>query len=146
MPVEEVLALDARATAVRVVRVRVSPRERLDELVGRRTVGVKRRTLPRVGIEPWHAHEPRALMELASAVEAVQPDVPVVPLRTLGTLRCWDPRSSHRTVIVGALDDTSDGTEVPSGACGKPLLARYFPSGDSASQNLRSRVSQDRHA
>lgn len=108
-----------------------SRRERRRERPDRQLVEGSFQTLPGLGIEPRHAHEPRALMELVSAVEAIEPDVAVVPLRALGAPRCRDPRSGHRNVIVGASRDTSHDTEVPSGASGKPLSTRYFPTGSS---------------
>jgi hypothetical protein len=62
-------------------------------------------------------------------VEAVEPDVPLMPPRAGRTSSCRVPRLRHDTGVVGPPRDTSDGTTVPSGASGNPHQTRDFPIG-----------------
>src|ERR1035437_1007700 len=112
---------------------------RLDELVLGRAVGVERRPLAGAWVRARNATEARALVVRVAPVEAVEPDVALVPLRAGRASRCRVLRPRHLTGVVGPRRDTSDGTKVPSGASGNPHQTRDLR-GRSGSMSGRTAV------
>ena len=110
--VEHVLALLAEVRRARA-RDGMAAGERLDELVLGQAVGMERRPLAGAWVHARNATEARALVVRVAPVEAVEPDVALVPLRAWRSSSGLVPRLRHDTGVVGPRRDTSDGTKGP---------------------------------